>query len=524
SLSTGDYRSLPRLLPAVMDQAARRKVALGLPSLRAATLTAPMMDQIKRVRKTGFTLAPEAATQRLRDVINKGLTEEDLFTTVRAAFQAGWNLMKLYFMIGLPTETDDDRAAIGRLCGRLLAEARRHKPGARLNVSVSLFVPKPHTPFKWAAQLDRAAAGAARDLVREGLPRRGVKLKWSRHEMSLLEGVFARGDRRLGPVLGRAFDLGCRFDGWTDELRFDLWAEAFAAHGVDPGSYLAARDPGAPLPWDHLDTGASRDFLLAERARSLTGEATADCRDGVCQDCGVCDFETLEPVVYADWSPPTRPPGRAEGPEPPPIRYRFEITKEGPARFLGHLEYQEAVIRTLRRAEVRLRHSQGFHPLPKVSLSPALPVGLESYCEAVVVEFLPPPPTVGQVIERFNHHAPEGIRLLSGRPVTKKKTDLTAIAATFRLSVTGAALSAPAAAAFLERTTAVVVRHGPKGDKSVDLRRQVRDVRLLSDTTAELEVSLEHGHPRAAEILAEVFGASPEAAVGVRLVKVSAAY
>jgi radical SAM family uncharacterized protein/radical SAM-linked protein len=523
SLSTGDYRALPRLLPTLMDRTAGRKVALSLPSLRAATLTPEIMAQIKRVRKTGFTLAPEAATQRLRDVINKKLTEAELIETTRAAFEAGWNQIKLYFMIGLPTEDDQDRAAIADLCRRLLGEARAHNRGARLNVSVALFVPKPHTPFQWAAQLDLDQAQSIREKIRRDLPRRGVKMGWSAGPISFLEGVFARGDRRLGPVLGRAFDLGCRFDGWTDQIRFDLWQEAFNAEGIDPAAYLAARDPGKNLPWDHLEVGVSREFLAAEMARAQTGQSTPDCRDGECQDCGVCDFETLEPIVFPDWRPESGPAVRSEAPDAPSIRYRFEMTKEGPARYWGHLEFQEAVSRTLRRAELRVRYSQGYHPLPRISLSPALPVGIESVCEAVVIEFPAPPPAVGQVIDRFNQNAPDGIRLLSGRPVTKKRTDLTPAAGVFRLSTQGG-LDRRAAAAFLERDREIVVRPSPKGDKEVDLRRQITDVRFLSDTTVEIEVDLTKGHPRIEEILDRVFQAPEEAAATARLVKVSVGY
>ncbi len=524
SLSTGDYRPLPRLLPALMDQTAGRRVALSLPSLRAATLTPAMMAQIKRVRKTGFTLAPEAATQRLRDVINKHLTEAELTEAVSAAFRAGWSLIKLYFMIGLPFERDEDRAAIPELCRRLLDEARCHNRGARLNVSVSLFVPKPHTPFQRAAQMDPAEAESIREKIRSELPRRAVKMSWSAGAISLLEGVFSRGDRRLGPVLGRAFLAGCRFDGWTEQVRFDLWQQAFAAEGLDPAAFLSARDPDRPLPWDHLDTGVTREFLAAEWAKTLTGQATPDCRDGACQDCGVCDFETLEPITWTDWRSEAPPPIRDVTPDSPPIRYRFEMTKEGPARFLGHLEFQEAVNRTLRRGDLRIRYSQGFHPLPRVSLSPALPVGVESVCEAMVVEFPPPPPGIGQVIDRFNQNAPEGIRLLSGRPVTKKQTELNPVAGVFRLSVTGGTLGRRAAAHFLAKKRVVVVRPSPKGDKEVDLRRQITAVRFLNDTTVEIEVDLTRGHPRAGEILGRVFAVPDEALATARLVKVSATY
>ena len=531
SLSTGDYSSLKGLLPALMDQAAEHRIAAGLPSLRADTLTPELMDQIKSVRKTGFTIAPEAATQRLREVINKGITESDVSRTIAAAFSAGWNLIKLYFMIGLPFETEADREAIGVMCRRLLKEARKRRGGARFNVSVSLFVPKAHTPFQWSEQMGIEASRRALAEVKASLAgsgkrgARGIRMKWSAPEISFLEGVMSRGDRALAGVIETAYKKGCRFDGWTEELRFDLWQEAFEEHGIEAEKYLAARGLDEPLPWDHLDVGVDKQFLTDEYTRATLGQATGDCRLGDCNQCGVCDFDHIAPVVHSDWRPPsTAASGRAAGPEPLTTRYRFQITKEGPARFLGHLEYADAVTRGLRRAGLPLHYSSGFHPLPKLSFSQALPLGVESVCEAIEVELVAPAPTAAEVIRRVNDQKIPGVQLLSGGPVGrrgKRKGGLDPVRAAYRLSLSGEALGQDKIDTFMRQDRVEVIRRSPKGEKVVDIRKGVISMRLVGARTAEIEIDLTEGRPpRIAEFLEAVFDLEGSAAARARMVKV----
>jgi radical SAM superfamily enzyme YgiQ (UPF0313 family) len=235
------------------------------------TLSQGLIESIRRVRKTSFTLAPEAGTQRLRNRINKGNSEADLLDTVGRVFDAGWRAVKLYFMIGLPGETAADVEGIADLVFKALD--RTNKRG-QITVSVSTFVPKAHTPFQWERQIDLEETAAKQKTLKSILRHRQIELRWHDHRMSLLEGLFSRGDERLGGLIAAAYNLGCRFDGWSDQFRYDLWEQAMAATSIDPLSYLRQRHPSEHLPWRHIDSGLTDAFLLEEAERAPRGTDT----------------------------------------------------------------------------------------------------------------------------------------------------------------------------------------------------------------------------------------------------------
>jgi radical SAM-linked protein len=389
-------------------------VAISFPSLRVGSLTTELMEEIKKVRKTGFTLAPEAGSERLRNVINKGISEADLLDTSRAAFSLGWRLLKLYFMLGLPTETDADLAALVELSARVKWTGKGSPGGADVNVAVSTFIPKAHTPFQWEAQLDIPEIRRRQALLREGLQRKKLRLKWHEAELSFLEGVFARGDRRLGPVLEQALALGCRFDGWRDHFRYDLWQQAFAACDLDPAWYLRERDETEILPWEHIDCGLPKAFFLTERRRALAESYTPDCRDGDCSGCGVCDFETvaMRLTEHGAVALPAVPPEDRPGDEDR-YKVRLRLRKDGKARFVSHLEFMTVVHRAARRAKLPVRFSGGFHPQPRISFPDALPTGVASDAEIIDVELFRPV-SGRSVAEGLNAELPEGFRVLEG--------------------------------------------------------------------------------------------------------------
>ncbi|HHX73470.1 MAG TPA: TIGR03960 family B12-binding radical SAM protein [Firmicutes bacterium] len=289
SLSTGDYSAVTELVNELGVELAKEGVSLSLPSLRLDSFSGELAREVQRLRKSGLTFAPEAGTQRLRDVINKNITEEDLLVAVKEAFAAGWTSVKLYFMLGLPTETDEDLHGIADLAKRVL-QAFKEAGGQgrpRVTVSVSVFVPKAHTPFQWHGQLPKAGILRRQQLLRQALRLPGVHFQWHGAETSLLEAAIARGGRELVPVLMRAAELGCRLDSWDEYFRFDLWQQAFAENGLDLAACAEKSFAEAdPLPWDHLDSGVSKRYLLREYRRALRGETTADCREG-CLGCGM---------------------------------------------------------------------------------------------------------------------------------------------------------------------------------------------------------------------------------------------
>ena len=293
SLSSGDYSCLPELAHEMVTKYQSRRVKISLPSQRIDTVLTDTLKETQKVRKTALTLAPEAGTQRLRDVINKGVTEEDLMRSVSDAFEQGWSAVKLYFMLGLPTETDEDVLGIADLAAKVRAcyfavPKEKRAPGLRITVSCSVFVPKNDTPFQWSAQLDQENVIRRQQLLGQELRKlKGVDYKYHAPDISYIEAVFARGDRRTADALQRAWELGCKFDGWSDQFKYDKWLQAFEETGIDPDFYATReRSIDEVFPWDHIDCGVDKKFLIREYEKALKEECTHDCRKG-CVGCGM---------------------------------------------------------------------------------------------------------------------------------------------------------------------------------------------------------------------------------------------
>ncbi|NLM37427.1 MAG: TIGR03960 family B12-binding radical SAM protein, partial [Firmicutes bacterium] len=293
SLSSADYTKIEEIMGSLADCFAAQKVRLSLPSLRIDSFSPELAAHFQGERKGGLTFAPEAGTERLRRVINKNLTDEQILQTTEAAFTAGWQRLKLYFMIGLPTETDQDLQGIVDLARAILVVGRRvHGPKAgrvQVTVSASTFVPKPHTPFQWRPQLSLAETTRRQGFLQERLVGRGLQFSWHDPTLSVMEGVLSRGDRRLGQALAKAWELGCTFDSWPDRFHWDLWQQALFAAGLSVENYLRARSYQEILPWDHLSAGLAKDYLQQEDKRAEEEKITLDCRTRKgCTICGVC--------------------------------------------------------------------------------------------------------------------------------------------------------------------------------------------------------------------------------------------
>lgn len=290
SLSTSDYKHLGQLCDDLLDFCVPRKTGLSLPSLRADNFSMELMKRLQKVRRSGLTFAPEAGTQRLRDAINKNVTEEDLLTSCATAFSGGWNTVKLYFMIGLPTETDEDVLGIADLAYKVLDTWRKtasvKNRGVTITVSTSCFVPKPHTPFQWEAQNTMEEFKRKEQLLKDALKSRSINYNWHDPSTSYLEAVFARGDRRLGAVLYQAWKDGAKMDGWNDGFDMDRWMKAFEKCGVDPEFYaLRQREQDELLPWSMVSVGVDTEYMWRERQQAYKSVITPDCRVK-CMGCG----------------------------------------------------------------------------------------------------------------------------------------------------------------------------------------------------------------------------------------------
>ncbi len=520
SLSTGDYANIAWLMSELMGRCAADHVAVSLPSLRAGTLTPELMNLIKRVRKTGFTIAPEAGSQRLRDVINKNITEDDIVATVTDAFAAGWQTIKLYFMIGLPTETQDDLDAIVTLTDRLRDLRGPKGKRAKIHVSVGTFIPKPHTPFQWCPQLSLAESRARIEEMKSRLSKPGVQFKWQSPKVSFLEGVFSRGDRRLAPLLETAWRLGCRLDGWSDRFRFDLWEQAFDATGIDPAFFIArTRDADEPMPWDVIDMGVNRDFLRAEWENALAAAATPDCRDGNCARCGVCDFKTLQPVVHERRPAAALPPVIRTG-EGNEATLELRFAKEGPARFLGHLEMVGVFIRAIRRAGIPVAYSGGFHPMPKISFRDPLPIGMESLDERAylaVTGVIQP----DKVVEALDRELPEGLRVTGGGPAPPKKGRKPPEEARYTVRIGSGVFAPERLQSFRDAGAMTLERTNKKGKtRRIDLKSAVIAIEPAGDREIHLTLANRPGETvRPAEALAEIFGLDEAAIRTARVTK-----
>ncbi|MBI9076387.1 MAG: TIGR03960 family B12-binding radical SAM protein [Desulfatibacillum sp.] len=517
SLSVGDYSCIDWLMGGLMREFKSRQVAVSFPSMRAGTLTLPLMEEIKKVRKTGFTIAPEAGTQRLRDVINKNISEEEIIQTVSDAFFMGWKLIKLYFMIGLPTETQEDVQGIVDLVHKLKDMAGRK---ADITASIGVFVPKPHTPFQWAGQISIKEAWERIDYIKDRLRRPGIKVKWQNPQVSVVEGVFSRGDRKLAPLLVHAWKQGARFDGWTDHFNFTMWQEAMEACHIDPEHYIGGRQVDDPLPWDHVDMGPTKKFFQMELEKAKEVISTPGCSQESCAGCGVCDFSKIQPI-FSPVPAPTEDMDSRDGSGN--INYRKLLvfySKTGNARHLGHLELISQVHRALRRSQISMMYSKGFHPMPKVSFSQALPVGMESLEENFVITAdsrVQPE----QLVRSLKNQLPQGVEVL--RCVPFSKGIRAGEPETLHYQIIPEPEYREKIMAFTKAKEYIITHTNHKGKQwELDLA-QVVEIQSSEDGNYSMAAKNIPGKSiRPMEILGHILGQAPQSLAGFRVIKIPA--
>jgi radical SAM family uncharacterized protein/radical SAM-linked protein len=476
ALSTADVSCISPLIKRLVERTAPERVSLSVASLRAYGLAEDLLDDMRKVRASGLTFAPEAGTQRMRDVINKNVTEEQLLETAERTFSRGFDRMKLYFIIGLPTEEDEDVLGIASVGANALRVGKRVGGRPKVTVSVSTHVPKPHTPFQWCAQDSLAQTQRKQQMLRHAVRQvRGLELRTHDSETSILEGILARGDRRLGDVIERAYHQGARMDSWEEHVKLELWREALTHYGIEPAQFLGTIAVTSRLPWDHFDIGLEEGFLAREYRKALANRASPPCgkvagqfihatnlvdarsekRRLVCYDCGIaCDltkmrddredalerlgaFEPNQRVSLPVVKDPARPAApveldAAELQKPPaerkrvrpelyrpvrkgtPVRFRLRFAKTGAIALLGHLDLIRELPRVIRRAGIKTAYSEGFHPKPDMSFAPALSLGVASLDEYADVKLLDPPPE-SELLELLEAHASGGLHFLGVR-------------------------------------------------------------------------------------------------------------
>jgi len=442
SLALSDYSELPFLAKGLSDRLSPLRVALSLSSLRAYRFPPGVLEAASEVRAAGLTMAPEAGTQRLRNVINKTITEEDILEGAGEVFGRGWTRLKLYFMMGLPGETDEDIEAITALVRKVADEGRRILRGRRPDVvvSVSTFVPKPHTPFQWEGFIDDDSLRRRRAILSKSVHASGLKLKLHDPALSRLETLLSRGDRRMARAIESAFRLGCRFDAWDDMHEPDSWLAALRESSIDIKALHSGIDPDDRLPWDHLDSGVSRAFLLHERDKAIRGETTSSCgrfKDEtgerfVCHHCGLRCEAGSRPLVEIRSAPTAREPDQPIRPSPrfkehgSPFPYRLLYASTGRFALLGHLDQARAMGRTLRRAGLTPLYTQGFHPQPRLNFAPPASLGTWGLGE-IVDAVLEGPADPADMIGRLNPKSPEGLGFLAARPLSEGEAGISSI-------------------------------------------------------------------------------------------------
>lgn len=500
SLSAGDHSCLLQIMRESNRRFSGQRISISLPSLRVGSVNPQMLKELRTVRKTGFTIAPEAGTDRLRAVINKDFTAEMYLQALETLFREGWQSLKLYFMTGLPTETEEDIDAISDMVHQAIRISKkltgRH---VSLSVGVSSFVPKPHTPFQWFGQNDIETLRGKNRHLRKMLLRRGVQFRGHDVEMSMLEAAIARGDEKVGALIRKAWELGCRLDAWTEAFDFGRWQQAMDLTGIDAEGYASRfYEQKEPLPWEVVDTGVSREYLRGEYDNAMAGRFTEDCRRQ-CQGCGLeCSMQE-EGRERLQEAPVLLRPDRDRG-IPPSMKVRLRYAKTGRARYLSHLELGTALVRAMRRAGFPFQYSGGFHPAPKLSFGPALGVGTAGTKEYLDIELLLPfDPEKG--LSLLNSTLPEGISADGIMVLTGREKSLNSFIVRYTYEVRHG--DPEKALAFLEREDVMIQRK----QNSVNIRAMVEEIVSSGPETVSITLrDLGEVKVRLDEIIPEVFG------------------
>lgn len=547
SLLSTDFKGLESLAGKLTDRLTPKRISISLPSIRPGTFSLDMAKKIAQVRRSGLTFAPEAGSYRMRRVINKMISDEDMLENAKIAFENGWRQIKLYFMIGLPGERDEDLDAIIELTRKVLAVGRKAGIRPQLNITISPFSPKSHTPFQWEAQIPIDEIHRKHAYLRDRVKRLPIRLKLRDPRVSFLEGVLGRSDRRVADVIETAWRNGARFDAWKEWFNFEIWEKAFAEVGIDPHQFSGTLPLDRTLPWTHIDKGnLTTEFLMRQRARAW--EAAESSND---QPLGKEEmpFAEAEPglksdsedkadveIVFPQFSPdenvvekesefgrrPRRQPQIQAKVSPTRSKIRFRWAKGAPVRFISHLDCMRTMERSIRRADVPAAFTEGFNPHIKLSFGPPLPLGYTSddeYFDLQTDEVF-----TDRMFRRFQNSLPRGFKLVSYLPVYNTRESLAAMLnrATYRITleadIPDAALQVEQ---FLKAEEVDVFR--PRKQKLVNIRPSVVSLTSEHDGSQhEYTFTLKLGEPgvaKALEVLTAVTQATEEVIASARVTR-----
>ena len=499
SLSISDYSKLRELTDLLLEWTEPNMVSLSLPSLRVDSFTKELMDRVASVRSSSLTFAPEAGTQRLRDVINKNIDEVDLMNAINVAFDAGKSVVKLYFMNGLPTETFEDIEGIATLAQKVVDAYYKNPSRSRgksptVTVSVSCFVPKPFTPFQWEAQDTLEMLNDKQHYLYEKITDRKIKYKYHDAKLSIIEAAFARGDRRLCSVLLKAHEYGFKFDAWDEYFNYEKWVSTFKEVGIDP-SFYANRKIGLDevLPWDIIDCGVCKEFLLREREMAYEEKTSKSCMES-CNGCGVNklggDNRWCPTSPKADCPQSERKPFaditlREKGTEyelyETPQMVRVKFCKTGAAQYMSHLDLQRTFVHVLNRARLPLWYTQGYNPRMKMVFSTPLPVGAESVCEYLDLRLERKMP-LEEIMKRLNHELTEEMRVLQVYFPQSKFSDIGFSEYEYKIVTTN--MSDELAKKIddtLHTSPIKVMKHSKSGDKLTDIYPLIEKINVKYD-------------------------------------------
>jgi radical SAM family uncharacterized protein/radical SAM-linked protein len=534
SLSTGDFSALKTLFSATIERCSSEQISVSLPSLRIGSIDDAIMEKIADIRRTGVTLAPEAGSQRLRDVINKGISEEEIILHAQKLFEHGWQQIKLYFMVGLPTETDEDLLAIIGLCRKVRDAAGPGVKRLQVTAAISPFVPKAHTPFQWEEQLPLEETRRKINILFQAVRKeKRIKLRWHDPEMSFLEGLLSRGDRRLCKVVERAYNKGAIFCSWVDQFSLPPWLEAMREEGLSPDSYAAGLPLDASLPWEHLRSGVNKKFLLLERERAFKMELSEDCRYQGCRQCGVCDTRSAPsnlPKISAETTYAnilnfaqrdqethrvnldehgrvvTRhapqnglkntPPALTETLTRKVDHCRVWYAKNMDAVNLSQLELQAVLERAMRRGCLPLAFSRGFKPAPLISFTRALPVGVASFAEWFSL-YLREKRSAEQIKNAFRH-LPLGLEITGAEKLPLGLRPQEAMGEVYKLEWRGEEQRRPsfnqACSSLAAAPDILWSKSGKKETLNINIRSKIRTVDKVEDEARLLQLDWSDGY------------------------------